>query len=326
VFCHGSVRRRPCVPGFDRGCARLDLAGRRTGAAAVLRRSGPVRGRPAPRHRHRRRARPRGACTRRRDSLLRRLRARRWPVGHDHDRRRLRRDVAPAQSDERRARHHRHGGDTSRRGWREQRRSHPPAARSPRRARCRRPERIRRPARPIARAAAAAAGGRSTRTRGGSSGRSACDCRPADGGCRGGSCCGIGTPTRATPRVTVGRHRRSARREPVCPAGRRQADGDAAELRAIRRVQGRALDEVGRGSDVGADICEARPGCCRESVTRSCRATRFTRDVRAQGRSPTGASGSAASAGCSEVAARPTRCLRSVCERSGASQRTIRWC
>jgi hypothetical protein len=255
------VRRRPCVPGFDGGCPRLDLAGRRAGAAAVLHRSGPVRGRPAPRHRHRRRARPRGACTRRRDGLLRRLRARRWPRGHDHDRRWLRRDVAPARGDEHRAREHPHGGDRSRRGRREQRRSHPAAARPPRRARCRRPEWIRRPARPIARAAAAA-GGRSTRTGGGSSGRSAFDRRPADGGCRGGGSCGVGTPARANARVTVGRHRCSARRELVCPAGRRQADGDPPDLPAIRRVQGRALNEVGRGSDAGADHREAHARCC----------------------------------------------------------------
>ena len=99
-----ALRRRPCVPGLDGGCARLDLAGRRAGAAAVLRRSGPVRGRPAPRRRHRRRARPRRARTGRRDRLVRRLRARRRPRGHDHDRRWLRRDAAPARCDERRAR------------------------------------------------------------------------------------------------------------------------------------------------------------------------------------------------------------------------------
>ena len=51
--CRGSAVRRPCVPDLDAGRARLDLAGRWTGAAAVLHRSGPVRGRPAPRRRHR---------------------------------------------------------------------------------------------------------------------------------------------------------------------------------------------------------------------------------------------------------------------------------
>ena len=125
MVCRGGVRRRRCVPGFDGGCVRLDLAGRRAGAAAVLRRCGPVRGRPAPGRRHRGDTRQRRGRTGRRHRLVRRLRAGRRPSGHDHDRRRLRRDAAPARRDERRARPHRHRGSRGRQRRREQRCSPP---------------------------------------------------------------------------------------------------------------------------------------------------------------------------------------------------------
>ena len=57
--------------------ARVDLAGRGTGAAPFAFGARPVRRRPAPRHRHRRGSSAVGARTGRRDGLVRRLRARR---------------------------------------------------------------------------------------------------------------------------------------------------------------------------------------------------------------------------------------------------------
>ena len=104
--------------------------------------------------RHRRRARPRRARTGGRHRLLRRLRARRRPRGHDHHRGRLRGDAAPARRDERPARQRGDGGSGGRRRRREQRRRHAAAARPSRRSRRRGPERIRRPARPAAGAGA----------------------------------------------------------------------------------------------------------------------------------------------------------------------------
>ena len=173
MVCRGGVRRRRCVHGFDGGCVRLDLAGRRAGAAAVLRRSGPVRGRPAPGRRHRGDSGQRRGRTGRRHRLVRRLRTGRRPSGHDHDRRWLRRDAAPARCDERRARPHRHRGSRGRQRRRERRCIHRAATRPSRRAGCRRPERIRRSARSAAgasaRTASASAGVRAAGARSGSS-------------------------------------------------------------------------------------------------------------------------------------------------------------
>jgi hypothetical protein len=146
----------------------MDVAGRRARAAAVFGRVRSLCGRAAPRHRHRRRGRTRRGCAGRRHGLLRRLCPGRRPLGHDHHRRWVCRDVAPARGDDRPPRQHRRGGSRGRRRRRERRRRHAAATRPPRHSRRLRPEWICRPARPAARtsdrtAAAArsgAAGGR----------------------------------------------------------------------------------------------------------------------------------------------------------------------
>jgi hypothetical protein len=148
--CRGDVRGRPCVPGRRVRRARLDVAGRRADPADVLREFRPVRGRPAPRRRHRSGDRPHRARACERHRLVRRLRSRRGPRGHDHDRRRLRGDVAPARRNQRRPRRRGRGGSGGRHRRREQRCGHPAAARPPRRSRRGRPEWIRRPARAAA--------------------------------------------------------------------------------------------------------------------------------------------------------------------------------
>lgn len=257
------------------------MAGRGAGAAAVFRRSRPIRGRPAPRRRHRRRARPRRARTCRRHRLLRRLRARRRPRGHDHDRRRLRRDGAPTRGDERRARQRGQGGSGGRRGRREQRLRHLPATRPPRRSRRRRPERVRRPARPAACAAAGtAAGARAAGRRSGSS----CDRRDPGAAARTG-----GDRDRRAGRGDVAARpcrRDACRRAPrdraaLCgQAGRdrdRRAGGAPSRLAAAReaRHDGEAGNPVACRRERARDDhgSESRCNAASERVTAGCRHT-----------------------------------------------------
>jgi hypothetical protein len=274
VLDGGDVRVGPCAPRSSERCVGMDVAGRRTRAAAVLGRPRSLRSRAAPRHRHRCRARTRRACAGERHRLVRRLRSGQRPLGHDHNRRWVCGDVAPAWGDDRRSRQHRRGGSGGRRRRRERGRRHVAAPRPPRHSCGFRPGRVRRPARAAAGAAAdgaTAAGGRSTGTGGdasgrGASGRGSSDRRPAGGGRRARArgrrrAC---IPARATAGVLVARHRRCSRREPVRPAGRSRAAGDAAELAACRHVRCRAPDEgvrFSRGQDAAAGHYEAR-SCC----------------------------------------------------------------
>ena len=323
----GVVRGRPCVPDPDTGCVRLDLAGRRAGAAAVLHGSGPLRGGPASRRRHRRRDRPPRPRTGRRHCLLRRLRARRGPRGHDHDRRRLRRHLAAARRDERRARPRGHRGERDRQCRREQRPGHPAAACSPGSTRRRGPERIRRPARLAARSTAhtAATGGRSTGARGGSS-RSRPDRKRPIGSRRAGRPGRGRTPARAAASGTGAGRRGSARPEAVRSAGRPRAGGAAAGATPDER---RALQE-GAPFDPGAGAFAGHRagcrGCCRSPGTTGGCATLARADIPARSRTPAGAGRGSRSGGGRDVARCGTHRLRPVFPTSGASARTIeRW-
>ena len=132
------------------GGVRLVVAGRRPGSPAVLPRRRRVRRGSAPRHRRRWRGRRTGARARRRQRVVRRLGPGRRTSPDDPDRRRLRRDAAPARVGRRRPRRRRRGG----RGRRPRRPERGPgqrrSARSPRRSPGLRSRGLRRPGRAAA--------------------------------------------------------------------------------------------------------------------------------------------------------------------------------
>ena len=129
-----------------------------------------------------------------------------------------------------------------------------------------------------------------------------------------------------SPRARRGRIPLPLRAPGTRPLGRSPSSGRCGRSPGNPpRPAGGAL-EVGRGSEVGAHHCNACPGCSCESVTHSCRATRFTSDVRAHGFKPTGASSRATSAGSGKISAGLTRRLRSDRRRGGTTRRTVgRW-
>ena len=256
------MRRRLARSSRSLSCPRrrVDVAGARAGAPAVLVRPGaPVRRRPAPRHRHRRDAAGDACVAPARDGQLRRHRADERQDAHDRDGRRAlghahapRLDRRRREARGRRGRRRRDGraerharGGRAVRPPRHPRHGRPTGLRRPARRSCRWPRRRRRPPgsgpAPSLRRRAAGAGAAAPAP--GDARRRAPAPQPAARG-----------RSRAGARRRVRRRdRRSSRSAPTPRADRGACDSRArprARGRARRAAQRRAAAAPGRAADV----------------------------------------------------------------------------
>jgi hypothetical protein len=223
-------------------CERVELAGGRSGAAALLAGRGPLRRRAASRHRRRRRRRQRCACAGRGDRVVRRDRPERRPRRHDPHRRRLCGHVVATGPGFDGGGGAGGGGRQRRNGRREPRYGHECAARPPRNSRRGERARLRRSADAPAAAGCAAlpracAAGPDGRARPRSSGL-------ASGSAAAGS--GAGADGRAGARSLAPGRRPGARSD---AAGGRAAGRGCIGARSVRR---RRPSRSRRGSRAGA--------------------------------------------------------------------------